>query len=90
MALTRLKNGVRVMVSAQEEADILAEWSTNQAEQAADQAIIDQKIQDFIDSLPSWSAVSTSIDNIGSMADAQVILKKMARVIYWLAKNQPN
>ncbi len=45
------------------------------------------KAQAFLDNLPSWTAVSNAVDNIGNLAEAKVFLKKMARVIYWLVKN---
>ncbi len=82
-------NGMLIALTDEEKATISAEWAANEIKQIAEQAIEDQRTQDFIDSLPSWSVVSTSIDNIASMADAQVILRKMAKVIYWLAKGQP-
>ena len=46
-----------------------------------------QKIQDIIDNLPSWSAVENSINNISNMSQAKVVIKKLARIVYWLAKN---
>ena len=60
-----------------------------------------QKFQAFADNLPSWSAVSSVFDNMTSDANAAANLarakavliqliatsKKMARVLYWLAKD---
>lgn len=43
--------------------------------------------QSFLGNLPSWTAVSTACDNISSLAEAKAFLKKMARVICWLAKD---
>jgi hypothetical protein len=40
------------------------------------------------DNLPSWDKVSTTVDNIANLADAKVFLKKLARVVYWLAHNK--
>lgn len=37
--------------------------------------------------LPSWSKVSTAVDNISSLAEAKAYIKKLSRVVYWLAKN---
>ena len=37
--------------------------------------------------LPSWSQVSTAVDNISSLAEAKAFIKKLSRVVYWLAKN---
>ena len=46
------------------------------------------KIQDFADNIPSWNAVDTAITNITNLADAKVFIKKLSRVVYWLARNQ--
>ena len=53
------------------------------------QAVLDQaeKAQDYIDNLPSWSAVSTAVDNITTIAGTKAFLKKLARVVYWDVKN---
>ena len=45
------------------------------------------KVQALVDNLPSWAAVSSAVDGISNLADAKVFLKKLARVVYWLAKN---
>lgn len=45
------------------------------------------KAQAFLDNLPSWSAVSKAVDNISNLTDAKVFLRKLARIVYWLAKN---
>lgn len=37
--------------------------------------------------LPSWDQVQTAIQNANTLADLRAILLKMARVLYWLAKN---
>lgn len=39
------------------------------------------------ENLPSWSQVETALDNISNLAEAKTALKKIARVVYWLAKN---
>lgn len=36
---------------------------------------------------PSWDKVSTAVDDIASLADAKVFLKKLVRVVYWLARD---
>jgi len=59
-------------------------------QQAAAEAERLQRIQDMIDNLSSWATVETSINNIASLTDAKVVLAKLARVIYWLAKNTAN
>ena len=40
--------------------------------------------------IPSWSAVASAVDNISNLAEAKIVLKKLARIVYWLAKNQAN
>ena len=45
------------------------------------------KMQALVDNLPSWSQVDEAITAIGSLADAKVFIRKLARVVYWLAKN---
>jgi hypothetical protein len=57
------------------------------AEQAAVQAIVTAKNQAFIDNLPSWSAVDTAVTNIANLTDAKAFIRKLARVVYWLARN---
>ena len=37
--------------------------------------------------LPSWAQVKTAVDNISNLAEAKAFLKKLSRVVYWLAKN---
>lgn len=38
--------------------------------------------------IPSWSQVETAIDAIDSWAKLRVVLKKMARAVYWLARSK--
>ncbi|MFA5037878.1 MAG: hypothetical protein WC479_11975 [Candidatus Izemoplasmatales bacterium] len=38
--------------------------------------------------LPSWSQVSTVVHSISSLAGAKAFLMKLARVVYWIAKDQ--
>lgn len=47
-----------------------------------------QKVNDINSNLPAWKQVSDEIDGISSLAGAKVALKKIARIVYWLAKNQ--
>ena len=42
---------------------------------------------DIENALPSWSQVETYLDGLANLAEAKVALKKIARVVYWLAKN---
>ena len=46
-----------------------------------------QREQDIIDNLPSWSQVDTAITNISNLDEAKVFLRKLTRIVYWLAKN---
>ena len=55
------------------------------AQREADQA---QKAQDIIDNLPSWAQVETAVDNIANLADAKAFIKKLSRIVYWLARNK--
>ena len=45
------------------------------------------KQQDIIDNLPSWAQVETAVDNIANLEEAKSFLKKLSRVVYWVAKN---
>lgn len=56
--------------------------------QAALDAKIAAKLAAIADNLPSWTQVSTAVANIANLADAKVFLKKLARVVYWLAKDK--
>jgi hypothetical protein len=47
----------------------------------------DQKEKDIVDNLPSWQAVSDAIDAATTIAQMKVIVKKIARVLYWTARN---
>ena len=46
-----------------------------------------QQASDISANLPSWVQVSTAVDNIANLADAKAFIKKLSRVVYWLAKN---
>lgn len=62
----------RNLTSAETDPSLLAEY---------------QKDKDISDSLPSWQVVSKAIDNAADLAMLKVIVKKIARVVYWTAKN---
>jgi hypothetical protein len=47
-----------------------------------------QRSLDIEGSLPTWTSVAAEIDAIASLTDAKALIKKLARVVYWLAKNQ--
>ncbi len=40
------------------------------------------------DNLPEWNTVGNAIDNISNLNEAKVFIRKLARVVYWLAKNE--
>ncbi len=46
-----------------------------------------QKVLDIQTNLPSWSQVESYLDGLANLAEAKIALKKIARVVYWLAKN---
>ena len=50
-------------------------------------AILVAKEQAFADNLPSWQVISDAIDGATTIAQLKVIIKKMARVLYWIARN---
>jgi hypothetical protein len=61
------------------------------AEAAAAQAEADRiaaKAQALIDNLPTWTQVDTAITNIANLADAKNFIRKLTRVVYWLAKDK--
>jgi hypothetical protein len=73
-------------------AELEAVWPQIEAEriaaEQAEAARIEAKAQALIDNLPTWQAVSDAIDAATTIAACKVILKKLARVVYWLAKDK--
>lgn len=69
-------------------AELEAEYLIYEAEEA--QTVVDeaQKVQDILDNIPSWSVISTKIDNISNLTDAKVVLKKIAKVVAILASER--
>ena len=55
--------------------------------EAAAKALEQTKLTSIQDNLPSWNVVSNAVDNITNLAEAKTYLKKLSRVVYWLAKN---
>ena len=49
-----------------------------------------QRLADIADALPSWQQVSDAIDGVTTIAGLKAVVKKLARVVYWLAKNRVN
>jgi hypothetical protein len=54
----------------------------------ATQDIYMKRITDINTILPSWSQVLNRIDAISNLADAKVVLKNIAKIVYWLVKNR--
>ena len=54
---------------------------------AAQETLMALRAQAIKENLPTWQQVSDSVDNISNLADAKVFLKKLSRVVYWLAKH---
>ena len=75
--------------------DVITNYSTLEAQYLADIAAAKQaeaariaaKAQAIVDNLPSWSQVSASCDAISNLAEAKVFIKKLTRIVYWLAKD---
>jgi hypothetical protein len=62
---------------------VVSPWNTPEAI-----ALREAKAQAIADNLLSWSQVSDVVDAISNLAEAKVFIKKLARVVYWLAKNK--
>jgi len=86
------------------EADIEVKWVTEaeyaaakledpveiaaKAVQAAQVVVQAAKAQSIIDNLPSWAQVNQAVTNISDLPSAKVFIRKLARVLYWLARNK--
>ena len=46
-----------------------------------------QKQAELAANLPDWATVEAAVDNISNIASTKTFIKKLARVVYWLAKN---
>jgi flagellar biosynthesis component FlhA len=66
-------------------ADILA---AEEAARLAEAARVAAKAQAIVDNLPSWATVDSAITAIANLADAKAFIRKLARVLYWLAKDK--
>jgi len=58
------------------------------ASAAAIKAAREEKAQAFLDNLPSWAAVKTAIEGATTTAALRIIVLKLARVVYWLARDK--
>lgn len=45
------------------------------------------KLAAIQDNLPDWATIKTAIENATTIAALKIIITKLARVVYWLAKN---
>jgi len=54
----------------------------------AEENRIQAKAQAVIDNLPSLAEIEAAIEAASSIAALKVIIKKMARVLYWIAKDK--
>uniref|UniRef100_A0A6M3K2M6 Uncharacterized protein n=1 Tax=viral metagenome TaxID=1070528 RepID=A0A6M3K2M6_9ZZZZ len=69
--------------AAQTIADIAAEEA-----RLAKIAKIEARLLSINTNLPSWAEVEIAINAVDSLAKARAVLLKLARVVYWLAKNE--
>lgn len=59
------------------------------AEQAAQQSAADfaaVKLQEIAENLPTWKQVADAIDGVTTLAGMRVVVKKIARIVYLLAR----
>jgi len=66
------------------------EWIADQDKidaHAATVAANAAKLQEIADNLPSWTQVSTAVDDIANLADAKAFIKKLSRCVYLDLKN---
>ena len=68
-------------------AELEAVWPTVEALIADREAKPARILAEIVDNLPTWSAINDQIDGITTLAQAKKALKKIARVVYLLAKN---
>lgn len=54
----------------------------------AEEARIAAKARALIDNLPTWAEVEAAIDGVSTIAGLKVVVKKIARVVCWLAKDK--
>lgn len=73
-------------------AELEAVWPQIEAEriaaEQAEAARVAAKTQAIIDNLPSWAQVSDAIDNAFPNIAQRTVIKKLARIVYWLAKDK--
>lgn len=62
-------------------------WSAEQAAQQAQTDFESTKLKEIASNLPAWQQVYDAIDGVSTIAGLKVVLKKIARIVYLLAKN---
>jgi hypothetical protein len=79
-----LIQGDQVVEDPNKASILAAEAAAAQAETAR----IAAKAQAVLDNLPSWQEIDDAITAATTIAGLKVIIRKMARVLYWLAKDK--
>jgi len=59
-----------------------------EAEKIAREAAQAAKIQAMVDNLPSWAIVDQAVTDIFDLPSAKAFIRKLARIVYWLARDQ--
>jgi hypothetical protein len=57
-------------------------------EEISAEAVRQKKAQDIANSLPAWATVKAAIEGADTFSKVGAIMLKMARPLYWLARNQ--
>ena len=60
----------------------------DQAAATALQTAANEKAQRIALELPSWAQVENVVHGISNLAEAKVVMLKIAKVVYWLARNK--
>lgn len=68
--------------------DIMAWFETEAAQRAAIGQKKTEKSLVIEANLRDWVTVESTVDSISDLAGSKAFLKKLARVVYWLAKNK--
>lgn len=62
--------------------------TSSAAAAAAEEARLQARAQAIIDNLPTWAEVEAAIEGVSTIAGLKVVVKKIARIVYWLAKDR--
>lgn len=62
-------------------------WIAEQAAQQSAATFATLKLQEIAENLPTWQQVANAIDGVTTIAGLRVVVKKIARIVYLLAKN---